>query len=160
MTCSALPTSVLAKAARLFLILYEGMTLSTYLSLADECLRARNLRQLILDACHIVDAARPLACVPELLSGVCATSVAQSLRTLYYTNPAVTYTWKTLHVCLAPWSLPVIVWNSAPCGLVPQLASSFSTSFLILISNWSWFHPFQSAAAESISLMENDKWKN
>lgn len=109
MTCSTLSTSVLAKAAQLFLILYEGMTLSTYLSLPDECLPVRNLRQLILDARHIVDAARPVECMLELVSGVWTPVVSHSLRTLYYTNRTVTYTWKTLHVCLAPWSLPVIV---------------------------------------------------
>lgn len=93
MTCSVLSTSALAKATGLFLILYEKMTRSTCPSLADECLRARKLRQLILDARHIVDAARPLACMLELLSGVCAPSAAHSL--LYDTNRMAPYTWKT-----------------------------------------------------------------
>lgn len=93
MICSVLSTSILAKAARIFLILDEGMTLSTCLSLADECLQARKLRQLILDARHIVDAARPVACMLELSAGVCAPSVAHSVP--YYTNRTVTYTWKT-----------------------------------------------------------------
>lgn len=93
MTCSVLSTSVLAKAAGLFLIPYEGMTCSTCPSLADECLRGRKLRQLILDARHIVDGAWPVACMLEFLSGVCALSAAHSL--LNDTNRMATYTWKT-----------------------------------------------------------------
>lgn len=53
------------------------MTLSTCPSLADECLRVRKLRQLLLDARHIVDAAGPVACMLELVCVVCAPSVAQ-----------------------------------------------------------------------------------